>query len=170
MHMHLLSKALLFVITTTIRYECGSAELMRGGAIVKNGDQHQGNVKPFHLRYPKMKLVMKEDSSPLEQILYVTYNGSDSNDNPIQNIYAFDENGHQVGPKDGVLDQESTPYHLKKLRGMTMGPDGDLYVVVGAQAMSKILIFHGKPNSSGKHIRLVEEKGTGGYFGEKVIL
>lgn len=92
--------------------------------------------------------------SSIADHVYVTYNGDEDNSNPINNILAFHKNhGHQVGPKDGVLDKQSLygHYQLDKLRDMTRGPDGHLYVVVGAQSMSKILRFNGTPNDNGQH-------------------
>jgi len=104
--------------------------------------QEEKVVLPFHLVSPKMNT---------KTVLYFTYNGDYSNNFPINNILSYDTNGNQIGPLDGVLDTQTLPYRLNKLRGMTIGPDGDLYVCVGRAHLSKIHRFNGIPNKSGKH-------------------
>ena len=80
---------------------------------------------------------------------YISFHGGDEL-NTLNNIHVYSSDGQKL--RKG-LNKDSLPkdVSLRELRGITMGPDGNLYVVNAFQDFSQILRFHGKLNTHEQH-------------------
>jgi hypothetical protein len=77
--------------------------------------------------------------------LLVSYHGGGVKGS-VNNVDLADESGSL---KKDVLEGTLPPAKLDELRGMTFGPDGNLWVVSGKRSVSQIIRFDGTPNSHG---------------------
>jgi hypothetical protein len=71
---------------------------------------------------------------------YLSFSGESAT--PIKNVYALSRKGETVSK--AVLDPAKVPY--QELRGMSFGPDGNLYVAQAYKKASAILKFSGTPS------------------------
>ena len=81
---------------------------------------------------------------------YLTFHGGEGRSD-LNSIHAYAADGKKIGK---VLDRASLPtaVELRELRGLTFGPDGDLYVANAFKEASQILRFHGTRDKHGRHV------------------
>ena len=82
---------------------------------------------------------------------YVSFSGESAT--PINNVYALSPKGETVSK--AVLDPGKAPY--QELRGMSFGPDGNLYVAQAYKKASVILKFSGRPPKGSSTLRYMGE-------------
>ena len=80
---------------------------------------------------------------------YLTFHGGDGRSD-LNSIHVYSADGKKLRK---ALDRSSLPadVELRELRGVTFGPDGDLYVANAFQDFSQIIRFHGTRDKEGKH-------------------
>jgi hypothetical protein len=83
--------------------------------------------------------------------LYVSFSGESAT--PIKNVYALSPKGETVSK--AVLDPAKAPY--QELRGMSFGPDGNLYVAQAYKKASVILKFSGTPSKGSSTLKYIGE-------------
>ena len=99
---------------------------------------------------------------------YMTFHGGTNHGNNWNNVHAYTTKGDEGNPPK-VLDKSTLPDHVKleELRGMSFGPDGNLYVCNARADYSQILQWNGTVNSNGQHEFLsvfVDESANGHPF------
>jgi glucose/arabinose dehydrogenase len=82
---------------------------------------------------------------------YVSFSGESAT--PIKNVYALSPKGETVSK--AVLDPAKAPY--QELRGMSFGPDGNLYVAQAYKKASVILKFSGTPSKGSSTLKYIGE-------------
>jgi glucose/arabinose dehydrogenase len=83
--------------------------------------------------------------------LYLSFSGESTT--PISNVYALSPMGEIVSK--AVLDPVKSPY--QELRGMSFGPDGNLYVAQAYKKASLILKFSGTPANGSTILKYMGE-------------
>ncbi len=85
----------------------------------------------------------------MANVWYITFHGGSDNDD-YNNIHVYDADGNKINK---ALDKDSLTQNvdLRELRGMTFGPDGDLYVVNAYKNYSQILRFQGTLDDDDQH-------------------
>jgi DNA-binding beta-propeller fold protein YncE len=82
---------------------------------------------------------------------YVSFSGESAT--PIKNVYALSPKGETLSK--AVLDPAKAPY--QELRGMSFGPDGNLYVAQAYKKASVILKFSGTPSKGSSTLKYMGE-------------
>ena len=80
---------------------------------------------------------------------YISFHGGDES-STLNNIHVYSAGGKWLRK---ALSKDSLPHAvaLRELRGVTIGPDGNIYVVNAFKDFSQILRFHGKLNAHEQH-------------------
>ena len=93
--------------------------------------------------------VSKSDCRTMKKEWYITFHGG-AESTELNNIHVFSRDGKKLRK---ALNRSSLPGHvtLRELRGFTLGPDGNVYVVNAFEDYSQVLRFAGRLNDDGRH-------------------